>query len=165
MPQEWRASIRRQQPDRDDSVLRTAAHALLTLAAAPHDGGGRLGGLWVRHPWTRPLASPPHVHGLVPAGGVAADRPPWPPARRSSVGPVHVRSPRVRGVWRALVRQERPDRTSPASVWTKGWGVSGTPAIQGPAQVLHDWGREVHRIALPQSRRLASEEGHVCCRY
>jgi len=146
-------------------LLRAAAQALITLAAAPHDAGGLIGVLWVLHPWTRTLADHPHVHGLVPAGGVSAERTQWQPARRSDLVPVHALSPRFRGVFRALVRQERPDLTIPASVWTKGWVVYGTPALQGPERGLHYWGRDGHRSALTHSRRLAIEDGHVCCRY
>jgi Putative transposase len=123
-------------------------------------------GVWcVLHTWTRPLASPPHVHGLVPAGAVSPARTPWPPARTSSLGPVQARSKRLRGRFRALVRQERPDRAIPEVVWAKGWVVYGQPAVHGPEKVLHDVGRSVHRMALPKSRLLALADGHIGCRY
>ena len=60
------------------------------------------------HTWPRTLASPPHVHCLVPAGGISADRTEWRPARTSYVAPVHALSQLFGGLLRALVRQERP---------------------------------------------------------
>ena len=165
VPQELRESIRRHQQDLYDIWLRAAAQALIKLAADPHDVGGLIGVLCVLHTWTRTLAYHPHVHCRVPAGGVSADRTQWQPARRSYLVPVHALSPLFRGVFRALVCQERPDLTIPASVWTKGGVVYCKPALQGSERVLNYLGRYVHRIALTHSRLLAIEDGHVCFRY
>jgi len=136
----------------------------MKLAADPHDVGGLLGGLCVLHTWTRTLAYHPHVHGLVPAGGVSADRTAWRSARMSSVGPVHARSQLFRGRLRALGRQARPDLIIPEGVWSQGWVVSCTPTVQGTEQVLNSMDRSVHRIALTKSRMLSLEDGGVCFR-
>ena len=164
VPQELREIIRHQQRDLYDLLLRAAAQALIRLAADPHDVGGLLGVLCVLHTWPRTLAYQPHVHCLVPAGGVSADRTQWQLARRSYLVPVHALAQLCRGVFRALGRQERPDLPIPESVWTKGWVVYCKPALQGTERVLHDLGRYVHRIALTNSRLLAIEDGHVCFR-
>jgi hypothetical protein len=161
VPQELREIIRRHQQDLYDLLRRAAAQALITLAAEPHDVGGLIGGLCVLHTWTRTLAYHPHVHCLVPAGGVSADRTEWRPARTASLVPVHALATLCRGLFLDLVCQERPDLSLPKAVWTKGWVVSCKPALQGPERVLNDWGRYVHRIALTNSRRLAIEDGHV----
>jgi hypothetical protein len=157
--------IRRHQQDLDDSFRRAAAPSLMKRAMDPHDVGGLIGVLWVLHTWTRTLASHPHVHGLIPAGAVAPDRSQWQPARTSYLVPVQALSKLLRGLFRALGRQQRPDLSLPESVWAKGWVVSGKPAIQGPEQVLNDLGRYVHRIALPKSRLLSSADGQLCFRY
>jgi len=156
---------RRNPQDLYDVWLRAAAQALITLAADPHDVGGLIGVLCVLHPWTRALAYPPHVHGLVPAGGISADRTPWRPARPPDLVPVQALSTLFRGLFRDLVRQERPDLALPESVWTTAWVVYGKPAVQGSDQVLRYLGRYVHRIALTNSRMLAVEDGQVCFRY
>jgi Putative transposase/Transposase zinc-binding domain len=164
VPQELREISRRHHQDLYDILLRASALALIKLAADPHYVGGLIGVLCVLHTWTRTLAYHPHVHCLVPAGGVSADRTQWPPARRSYLVPVQALSQLFRGVFRALVHQERPDLTIPESVWTKGWVVYCKPALRGPEQVLNYLGRYVHRIALTNSRLLAIEDGHVCFR-
>jgi len=68
-PQERRQLVRQPQHAVSDILLRAAAQALLTRAAAPPDVGGLSGVLGVRHPWPRALASQPHGPGRVPAGG------------------------------------------------------------------------------------------------
>jgi hypothetical protein len=165
LPQELRELVRRHQKDLYDILLRAAAQALILLAADPHDVGGLIGVLCVLHTWTRTLVYHPHVHCLVPAGGVSADRTEWRPARTSSLVPVHALSKLFRGLFLDLVRQERPDLTLPEAVWTKGWVVDGKPTVQGPEKVLNDLGRYVHRIALTNSRMVSIEDGDVCFRY
>ncbi len=164
LPQELRELIRRHQKDLYDILLRAAAQALIKLAADPPYVGGLIGALCVLHTWTRTLVYHPHVHCLVPAGGVSPDRTHWRPARQSYLVPVHALSKLFRGRFLALVRQERPDLTLPKVVWTKGWRVYCKPTVQGPEKVLNDLGRYVHRIALTNSRIVSIEDGPVCFR-
>ena len=165
LPRELRDLVRRHQKDLYDILLRAAAHALITLTADPHYVGGLIGLLCVLHTWTRALVYHPHVHGLVPAGGVSADRTEWRPARQTDLVPVRALSKLFRGLFRDLVRQERPDLALPESIWTREWVVYGKPALQGTEQVLRYLGRSVHRIALTNSRLLSIEDGQVCFRY
>jgi hypothetical protein len=141
VPHELGEIIRRHQQDLDDILLRAAAQSLIKLAADPHDVGGLIGILCVLHTWTRTLAYHPHVHCLVPAGGVSADRSEWRPARQSYLVPVHALSKLFRGLFRALVHQERPDLTMPEAVWIKGWVVYCKPTVQGTEPVLTYLGR------------------------
>jgi hypothetical protein len=92
--------IRRPPQDRDDILCRAASPSLIKLAADPHDIGGLIGVLCVLPTWTRTLVAQPHVHGLVPAGGLAADRTAWRPARSSDRVPVQALSKRFRGLLR-----------------------------------------------------------------
>ena len=85
-------------------------------------------------------------------------------ARPSYLVPVQALSQRLRGLFRELGRHEGPDRPLAESVWAKGWVVSGQPTVPGPEMVLHDLGRYVHRMALPNSRRLSIAAGPVCFR-
>jgi hypothetical protein len=153
--------VRRHPQDLYDRWRRAAAQALSTRAMDPHAVGGLLGVLGIRPTWTRPLTYHPPVHGLVPAGGVAADRTDWRPARPSSRVPVHALAKRFRGRCRDLVRQDRPALLMPQVVWSQGWVVDGKPAGQGPEKVLNDLGRYRHRSALTHPRLLAIDHGQV----
>jgi hypothetical protein len=97
-------------------LLRAAAQALITLAEDLHDVGGLIGVLCVLHTWTRTLVYHPHVHCLVSAGGVSADRTEWRPARMFYLVPVHALAKLFRGLFLDLVRQERPDLRLPETV-------------------------------------------------
>ncbi len=150
----------------DDIIhCRTAAQALIKLAMDPHHVGGLMGVLCILHTRTRTLTSHPHVHCLVPAGGVSANRTEWRPARTSSLVPVPALAKRFRGLLLDLVRQEHPDLISPEVVWTKGGVVSGKPAGHGTEKGLNDLGRDIHRIALTNPRLLAIDNGQGCFRY
>jgi Putative transposase len=124
-----------------------------------------MGVLCVLHTWTRALIYHPHVHGLVPAGGVSSDRTQWPPARQTSLVPVRALSKRCRGLFRALVRQECPALNIPEAVWATEGVVYGKPTVQGPEQVLRYVGRYVDRIALTNNRLRSIDDGQVRFRY
>jgi hypothetical protein len=100
VPQERGEIIRRPQQDLDASLCRAASPSLITLAADPQEVGGLIGVLGVRQTGTRTLVDHPHGPGLVPAGGIAADRSAWRPARSSSRVPVHALSKLLRGLLR-----------------------------------------------------------------
>jgi hypothetical protein len=164
LPQALHDLVRRHPKDLYDMWLRAAAQALITLAMDPHDVGGLMGVLCSLHPWTRTLTDHPHVHCLVPAGGVSADRTAWRPARTSDLVPVQALAKLFRGLCLALVRQERPDLIIPEVVWTTEGVVYGQPAVPGPEKVLNDLGRDIHRSALTNPRLRCIENGQVCFR-
>jgi hypothetical protein len=78
--------------------------------------------------------------------------------------PVHALSTLFRGLFRALVQQERPDLLIPESVWTRGWVVYCKPAVHRTEQILNYLGRYVHRVALTNHRLLSIEDNQVCFR-
>jgi Putative transposase len=139
LPQELRELVRRNQKDLYDILLRAAAQSLIQLAADPHDVGGLIGVLGVLHTWTRALVYHPHVHCLVPAGGLSADRTVWRPARQTYLVPVHALSKLFRGLFLDLVRQARPDLTLPEAVWTTGgWSTANRPC-KAQSKSCHTW--------------------------
>jgi hypothetical protein len=164
LPQELRELVRRPHNDLSAILRRAAAHALITLAADPHDGGGRIGVLCVLHTWRRTLAYHPPGHCLVPAGGVSADHTAWRPARPTYLVPVQALATLFRSRFRHLGQRDRPDLTMPESVWTSGWVVYCQPTMHGAEPVLQDLGRYLHRMALTNRRMLSIEDGHVCFR-
>ena len=78
-------------------LLRAAAHTLLTLAHDPQRLGAELGITAVLHTWTRELEFHPHVHCIVTARGLTADRRRWRPACQRHLFPVRVLGALFRG--------------------------------------------------------------------
>lgn len=145
-------------------LMKGAAEALTKLAADPHYVGGLVGIMAVLHTWTRTLTYHPHVHCLVPAGGVSPDRE-WKTARKKYLVPVKALSRLFRGIFRDLLKKQMPELQVPASVWTTDWVVYSKPSVQGVDTVLNYLGRYVHRVAISNSRIMAIDDGKVAFRY
>jgi hypothetical protein len=145
-------------------LMKAAAQALMKLAADPHYVGGLVGIMAVLHTWTRTLTYHPHVHCLVPAGGVSPDRE-WKPARKKYLVPVKALSRLFRGIFRDLLKRQMPELQVPPPVWTTDWVVYSKPSVQGVDTVLNYLGRYVHRVAISNSRIMAIEDGEVTSRY
>ena len=145
-------------------LMKAAAEALIKVAADPHYVGGLIGVLTVLHTWTRTLTYHPHVHCLVPAGGVSSNRE-WLSARQNYLVPVKALSKVFRGIFRDLVKKRMPELRVPAEAWKAEWVVYCKPAVQGINTVLNYLGRYVHRVAIANSRILSIDDGKVTFRY
>jgi hypothetical protein len=165
LPQELRGFMRLHQKPLYALVLRSAAHALLTLAADPRYVGGLVGIMAVLHTWGSTLAYHPHVHCLVTAGGVSADDRQWRPARDDYLVPVKALSKLFRGMVLDQIRRRFTEIKLPSSLGQKDWVVHCKPAVQGTEKVLEYLGRYIHRIAITNSRILSIDDGQVTFRY
>jgi hypothetical protein len=147
-----------------DALLRSAAGALLTLAADPKRLGARPGLLAVLHTWTQDLRFHPHVHVLVTAGGLRDDQATWTEPRRSGfLFPGRVLSKRFRTLmWKALGGDGLLNRV-PAPLWRRPWVVHLQHAGAGD-KVLDYLGRYVFRIAITNTRLESFAEGRVTFR-
>jgi hypothetical protein len=146
-------------------LMRSAAAALQRLAADPRYVGARLGCLAVLHTWTRAMLYHPHVHLLVTAGGLSADRTQWIAAKNPAfLVPVQALSVIFRAkVCAGLRRAGLLDQVAP-STWTTPWVVHAQPAGRGQ-RVLDYLGRYVFRIAIANSRLEEMTDGNVTFRY
>ena len=86
-------------------LFRAASETLLEIAADPRHLGARIGVLAVLHTWSQNLGHHPHLHCLVPAGGLALDRSRWVRSRRDFFLPVRVLSRMFRGKLLAFLKQ------------------------------------------------------------
>jgi len=146
-------------------LIRCAAAALQTLADDPRYVGGQLGGLAVLHTWTRALLYHPHVHLLVTAGGLSADRTQWVAAQHPAyLVPVQALSVLFRAKLCAGLKRAGLLATVPPAGWQKGWVVHCQPAGRGD-QVLDYLGRYVFRVAISNSRLERVQDGEVTFRY
>jgi hypothetical protein len=165
LPNELRALARRHQQTVYGVLMRCAAAALQALARDPRYRGGQIGCLAVLHTWTRALRYHPHVHLLVPTGGLSIDGTQWiAPKHPAFLGPVEALSVifRAKGC-AALKKAGLLEQVSP-DVWQRPWVVHAQPAGRGPP-VLNYVGRYVFRVAISNSRLERIDDGQVTFRY
>jgi len=154
------------------------------MAADPKRLGAKLGFLAVLHTWTQRLEHHPHVHCVVPAGGLSPDQQRWiSPRKKSFFLPVKPLGYLFRGKFLAYLKEAfaegrlgfygqlrelaHPARFAElvAPLKDKAWVVYAKPPFGGPEQVLRYLARYTHRVAISNGRLLGLEEGRVRFRW
>jgi hypothetical protein len=160
-------------------LFRAAAETLLQIAADPGHLGAQLGFVAVLHTWGQNLHSHPHLHCVVPGGGLAPDRSRWIACRRQFLLPVKVLSRLFRAKFIAYLQtafragklgfhgelKSLGEQRSFAQ-WLKRltateWVVYAKPPFGGPELVLAYLGRYTHRVAIANSRLISLADGKV----
>jgi len=160
-------------------LFRAAAETLSAVARDPKHLGAEIGFLAVLHTWGQTLMLHPHLHCVVPGGGISADGARWIPCRKGFLLPVRVLSRVFRGKFLAMLGAAR-DRgelqfegrlagleTSKewcrllAGVRSKKWVVYAKRPFGGPVQVLKYLARYTHRVAISNHRIVSLEEDRV----
>ena len=164
LPKELRSLVRKHQNTLYDILMKTAAQSLTKLAADPKYVGGKIGMLAVLHTWTRAMIFHPHVHFLVPAGGVSPDGNLWLPARNNFLVPVEALSTIFRAKFMKTARKALPHESFPEAIWQKQWVVYCKP-VQAAEKALEYLSRYVYRIAITNNRIVSASDGRVSFRY
>jgi hypothetical protein len=165
LPEGLRRTVRKNQKKLYAILMRTAAEALLKLGLDPKYVGGQLAILAVLHTWTRTLGYHPHLHILVPAGGLDKDGV-WQPARNKDYLVCEKALSKIfRAKFMAKAKKALPKESFPQEVWRTDWVVKIKPPIKNPNKVLDYLGRYVNRIAIANSRILSLKNGVVTFRY
>jgi len=165
LPEQLRRVVRLYQKTLYKILMKAAAQAVIKLARDQHYVGGLIAVMSILHTSSRTLEYHPHVHCLIPAGGIASDRQQWLSARSNYLVPVKALSKVFRGIFTDMVRSTLPHLELPVSVRHKDWLVYCKPTLQGPDKVLNYLARYVHRGAIANSRIIAIEDGKVTFRY
>jgi hypothetical protein len=164
-------------------LFRAAAETLQQIAADPKHLGAEIGFLAILHTWGQNLEHHPHLHCVVPGGGLSPDGSRWIACRPGFFLPVRVLSTVFRGKFLALLRnafdqgklsfpgKQRAladagafQRLLTASAQTE-WVVYAKPPFGGPEQVLKYLARYTHRVAISNRRLVAMEDGGVRFRW
>jgi hypothetical protein len=164
LPQELRDIVRSNQGKLYAILMQSASDMLMKLGMDPKHVGGKLSILAVLHTWTRAMEFHPHVHMLVPAGGLDKEGN-WRTTRKKWLVPVHALSILFRARFMKLARKALPDQSFPQEVWKKEWVVYCKPPLTNSKKVLRYLGRYVHRIAIANSRIESMDNGNVTFRY
>lgn len=165
LPGQLRRVVRLHQKKLYTILMKAAAQAVIKLARDPHYVGGLIAVMSILHTSSRTLVYHPHVHCLIPAGGISSDRRQWLPARSNYLVPVKALSKVLRGIFTDMVRSQLPHLELPASVRHKNWLVYCKPTVQGPDKVLNYLARYVHRGAIANSRIISIDDDKVTFRY
>ena len=133
VPQELRPFIRSQMKIGLDLLFAASAQALQDLAGNPKRLGVHLGMLGVLHTWTRTLFFHPHVHYLVPGGGLSLDGRQWIAAPKKFLLPHQPLGDRARTLFRQRLQKKHPELFAqvPEAVWEKHWNVGCQAAGSG----------------------------------
>jgi len=165
LPQELREIVRAHQTLLLGALFQAAAYALTKLARDPRYLGGRIGIVSVLHTWTRAMVYHPHVHCLVPGGGLSQDGTQWLSSRKTFLVPVAALSLIFRAKFMELARSALPQLRFPDSLFKKEWVVYSKASVQGTGKVVNYLARYVHRVAITNGRILSMDNGEVRFRY
>ncbi len=164
-------------------LLRAAAETLLDVAANPEHLGADIGFLAILHTWTQTLLHHPHVHCIVPAGGLAPDGARWVSSRAGFFLPVRVLASLFRGKFLAFLQRARQTgalrfagatadlgRDDGFAAFLKAqreraWVVYAKAPFGSPEQVLKYLARYTHRVAISDRRIQSIDDKGVTFRY
>jgi Putative transposase/Transposase zinc-binding domain len=164
-------------------LLRASAETLLKVARDPRHLGAEIGFFSVLHTWNQKLGLHPHVHCVIPAGGLSLDHTHWIKSRSRFFLSIKVLRRVFRGKFVAGLKQAfqsgrlnfrgnlaalAQPRTFAAwlrSLFRKDWVVYAKPPFGGPEYVLHYLGRYTHRVAISNHRLVSFTDGKVTFRW
>ena len=162
VPQELNSLIYAHQRDCYNLLFRCVAQAIQELSADKKYLGAVTGHTAVLHTWGQNLSFHPHIHCIVPSGGLTALGQ-WQPSRKKFFLPVRVLSRKFRGKFLALLKEQLSD-VEPALLdecYRKEWVVYCKPPFKDAACVVEYLGRYTHRVAISNNRILKLENGQV----
>jgi hypothetical protein len=166
-----------------DLLFRTSTATLLEVAADPTHLGAEIGFLSVLHTWGQNLQHHPHIHCVIPSGGLSPDRQRWIHPRYPFFLPVRVLSRVFRGKFIAALKQafrqgqlvfpgglqalagEKAFRAFLRPLFRQDWVIYSKRPFGGPEHVLHYLARYTHRVAISNHRLLSVADGKVSFRW
>jgi len=164
-------------------LMKTAAQTLLTIAADEKHLGAHVGVTFVLHTWGSAMTHHPHVHGIVPGGGLSLDGKQWLSCKKGFFLPVRVLSRLFRRLYLESLREAYEhhqlmffgecrsiEDAEPFSQWLNRhqkmeWVVYAKRPFAGPEAVLNYLARYTHRVAIANSRLVSMNERTVSFRW
>jgi hypothetical protein len=164
-------------------LFQASADTLLEVAADPRQLGAQIGLLSILHSWGQTLQPHPHIHCVVPGGGLSPDHTRWISSPSNFFLPVKVLSRVFRGKFVAGLRrafrshqlrfygesvalaEEKNFTAFLGSLVQQDWVVYAKPPFGGPEHVLHYLARYTHRVAISNHRLLTVTENQVAFRW
>jgi hypothetical protein len=166
-----------------DLLMKSAAETTLTIAADPKHLGAKIGITAVLHTWGAALIHHPHVHMIVPGGGLSDDGSRWVRCRPRFLANVKVLSRLFRGRLLAMLAEAHGEgrlrfsghiaaladrktfKRSLAPLRRAEWIVYVKDPFGGPEQVLRYLSRYTHRVAISNRRLVSADDGGIAFRW
>jgi Putative transposase/Transposase zinc-binding domain len=166
-----------------DLLFRTSAATLLEVARDPRHLGAEIGFFTVLHTWSQKLSAHPHVHCVVPAGGLSPDHTHWIRSRDNYFLPKEVLKEVFRGKFVAALKEAFQNgqlhfhgnlrllaQPKIFAAWLRplhrqDWVVYLKRPFGGPEYVVHYLGRYTHRVAISNHRLVSFRDGQVTFRW
>jgi len=166
-----------------DLLFRTSAETLLEVARDPKHLGAEIGFFSVLHTWSQKLTAHPHVHCVVPAGGLSPDRTRWVRSRDNYFLPKEVLKKVFRGKFVDALKEAFQNgqlhfhgdlkllaQPKIFAAWLRplhrqDWVVYLKRPFGGPEYVVHYLGRYTHRVAISNHRLVSFSDGQVTFRW
>jgi hypothetical protein len=164
-------------------LLQASAETLLEVARDQRHLGAEIGFFSVLHTWNQRLSLHPHVHCVIPAGGLSLDHTHWVTSPNRFFLPLKVLSRVFRGKFVAALKQAFQNgrlslhgnlallaQPKTFAAWLrplfrKDWVVYAKPPFGGPQYVLQYLGRYTHRVAISNHRLVSFTDGKVTFRW
>ena len=183
LPHELHSLVLQNEDELYNLLFHTVAETLRKIARDPKHLGAEIGFFGILHTWGQNLLFHPHIHCVIPGGGIASGRARWIHPRYPFFLPVKALAKVFRGKFvHGLRHAFRTQRLKCAgqiqhliepkafaaflrTLFRHDWVVYAKPAFGGPEQVVRYLGRYTHRIAISNHRLIAFDGDHVTFRW
>lgn len=154
-------------------LFKAAGKALMQCAANPGFLGAQAGAVAILHTWGQTLVYHPHIHMIVPAGGLSEDLSEWVPSGKKFFLPVKVLSAVFRGILCRLLEQSvttgeiklpegiKSFKKIKDDCYLKRWVVYCEKPFSGSARLIRYLGNYTHRVAISNHRLISQQDGKV----
>jgi hypothetical protein len=164
LPSELRPIARSNQKVVYNLLFKSSAAALQKLAKDPRFVGADIGMMGGLHTWQRDMRYHPHVHFIVPGGGLSPDRSQWMPSNTDFFVPVEALSPIFRAKIRDALKKTDLFDAVATKVWQKDWVVHCKPVGDGN-RALKYLAPYIYRVAITNNRIENLQDGQVGFRF
>jgi hypothetical protein len=160
-----------------DALFSAAGQALTKCASNPAFLGAQAGAVAILHTWGQTLTYHPHIHMMVPGGGLSQDQMEWMPANKKFFLPVKALSKVFRAILCSMLEESvakeaisLPDDNKnfceiKDKAYSKDWVVYCEKPFSGPNALLNYLGNYTHRVAITNSRLQSFAEGKISFSY
>jgi hypothetical protein len=166
-----------------DILFKASSETLKEVGSNPKNLGASLGFVGVLHTWGQNLMDHPHIHYIVPGGGLSSDKEKWISCKQNYLLPVKILTKVFRGKFLSMLEKsfkedelkfsgklkDLQDRSEFRSLLVeaskKNWVVYSKEPFAGAEQVINYLGQYTHRIAISNHRLIKLENGNVHFKY